>query len=176
MKLRTFFAFALLAATLPAKDKPRIQIEIVDSERSDRPVSYTVAGTNGQSNTYCTGSATATSAGSSTTANGTTNCNTTSTPGIPPRTIQTSLARVNVKAILPDGRHITLACQQGGNGGFNLAGALTGNPAAHFGSGCSNLAPGTYDAVLDGNSAYIYGHDLSGKEHKTKFLYTGGWQ
>ena len=56
-----------------------------------------------------------------------------------------------VDAVLPDGRHVTLSCRQGG---------------IHK---CMTLDAGTYDAEIDGNSIWVIGHQLDGKEIRVKY-------
>jgi len=140
-----------------AKDTSRIEIEVVDTSTSERQFAFSVPGTAGQSSTTCDSNATAINLGGGVaTANGNTNCSTTTTPGAPPRTVVRSIPQAHVHAIMPDGTQITLWCQQG----FRR---------------CSTLSAGTYSAEVDGNSVWIYGHELGGKEHKVKYHYVGGW-
>jgi len=68
-----------------------------------------------------------------------------------------SVPQVHVRAIMSDGKHITLWCQPG----FRV---------------CPTLNAGHYDAYVNGNSVWIYGRDLGGKEHKAKYRYEGDWQ
>jgi hypothetical protein len=110
-----------------------------------------------QSATNCTGNASAVGYGGVATANGNSNCVTTTTPGSPARTAVGAIAQANVKAIMADDRRIVLRCQAG----FRA---------------CHPLEPGRYEAELDGNNLWIFGHDLSGKEHKGKFVYEGSRQ
>src|SRR5882724_7113260 len=90
-------AVSLLACsgTLMAKDKPRIEIKVVDAKRSERLISYTVPGTAADSTTNCNSHATATDLGGGmATANGTTSCETTTRPGMPPITRQAYVQHV----------------------------------------------------------------------------------
>jgi hypothetical protein len=147
----------LLASRAEAKDKPRIRIQVVESQTSERQFSYQVPGRNGQSTTTCDSSATATDLGGGTaTARGTTNCTTTTTPSTPPKTVVRSIPQAHVRAILPDGSRVTLWCQQGLRR-------------------CSPLGPGTYDAEVSGNSAWVYTRELDGGERKIKYRSVGGW-
>ncbi len=57
---------------------------------------------------------------------------------------------------MSDGRRITVWCQSG----FRR---------------CTTLSPGNYTAEIDGNSLWIYGYELGGKQHKLKYRYVGGW-
>lgn len=149
-----FLVFALCAL---AKDKPRITIQVIGTDTSTRQFTYYVPGTNGHSETNCDGNATAIDAGGGvTTANGTTNCTTTTTPGTPATTGVRSIPQAHVHAIMPDGAHITLWCQSG---------------FRH----CDTLSAGYYSAEVGGNTVWMFGRDLSGKEHKIKYHYVGGW-
>jgi hypothetical protein len=95
--------------------------------------------------------------GGTATANGTTNCQTTTTPGRPPSTVQRSIEQTHVRAVLPDGRHVTLWCQPG----FRR---------------CSKLEPGTYMGELDGNSVWMQVYELDGrKTHRIKYRFEGSW-
>jgi hypothetical protein len=152
-----------LATTTVAKDKPRITVEVVGTQSSERQYTYTVPGTSGTSSTNCNtngnGSVYGTSNGNSNNGtintNSTTNCTTTSRPGTPSTTGVRSIAQENVRVIMPDGQHVTLWCQAG----FRA---------------CAGLRPGNYSAEVKGNSLWIYAHDLSGKEHKVKYKAVGG--
>jgi TPR repeat protein len=55
---------------------------------------------------------------------------------------------------LPDGRQVTLWCQEG----FRQ---------------CDNLLPGKYESEIDGTAVFVFVHDLSGKEHKIKYKAVG---
>ena len=142
-----------------AKDKPKITIEVVNSETSQRQYTYTTPGRNGASQTNCNTNGTThgtvtdygvgpTQINANTNAN--TNCTTTTTPSTPPQTNVRSITQEHVSAILPDGRQVTLWCQEG---------------FRH----CDNLLPGKYEAEIDGNALFVFVHDLSGKEHKIKY-------
>ncbi len=140
-----------------AKDRPRINIQVVDTQTSVRQHSYTVPGTNAHSTTDCDTNATGTDYGTGTiNINGTTTCSTTTTPGTPPTTRVKSIPQAHVHAIMPEGTHVTLWCQAG---------------FRH----CSTLSPGNYSAEVKGNTAWVYTHDLSGKEQKVKYHAVGGW-
>lgn len=140
-----------------AKDKPRIAVEVVETQTTERQVTYTVPGSASHSITNCNGNATAINLGGSmATASGNSNCTTTTTPGRPPRNVVSSIEQTHVRVIMPDGRHATLWCQ----GGFRS---------------CHTLEAGHYDAQVDGNTVWMYTYDLGGKEHKTKYRYEGGW-
>ena len=146
------------------KEKPRVTIQVVETNTSERQYAYTVPGTAGTSTTNCdtngNGSVYGTNNGG--TVNGTvntnsnTNCTTTSQPGTPARTGTRSIIQEHVQAIMPDGMHVTLWCQVG----FRK---------------CDSLQPGNYSAEVDGNAVWMYVHDLSGKEHRIKYKYVGGW-
>jgi hypothetical protein len=149
--------FLVLATAALAKDRPRVTIQVLDTDTSTRQYTYYVPGSNGRSTTNCNGNATAVNLGGGvTTANGTENCTTTTTPGTPASTGVGYIPQAHVHAIMPDGTHITLWCQRG----FRR---------------CSTLNAGYYSAEIDGNSVWMFGHDLGGKEHKIKYHYVGGW-
>ncbi len=142
-----------------AKDKPRITIEVVNSETSQREYIRTIPGRKGTSDTNCatTGTTNGTindygvgpiQTQSSGSAN--TNCTTTTTAATPPQTVTRYITQEHVSAILPDGRHVILWCQQGYRR-------------------CDDLQPGRYEAEIDGNSLFVFVHELSGKERKIKY-------
>ncbi len=146
-----------------AKDKPRVTIEVVNSEASQRRYSYTTPGRKGTSETNCntngTTNGTVTDYGVGPTqinanTNANTNCTTTTTPASPPQTYVRSITQEHVSAILPDGRQVTLWCQEG---------------FRH----CDDLLPGKYESEIDGNAVFVLVHDLSGKEHKIKYKAVG---
>jgi hypothetical protein len=149
--------FLIAATAALAKDKPQITIQVIGTDTSTRQFTYYVPGTNGHADTNCNSNATAIDVGGGmTTANGTTNCTTTTTPGTPASTGVRNIPQAHVHAIMPDGTHITLWCQSG----FRR---------------CNTLNAGNYSAEIDGNSVWMFGHDLDGKEHKIKYHYVGGW-
>jgi hypothetical protein len=156
VKLELSLCCLLAASFAVAKDKPRVTVEVVDTQSSVRQYTYYVPGTNGRSTTNCDSNATAYDSGYTTTANGTTNCTTTTTPGTPATTGVGYIPQEHVHATLPDGRHITLWCQRG----FRQ---------------CDTLEAGNYEAEIKGDTVWMYGHDLGGKEHKIKYHYVGGW-
>jgi hypothetical protein len=157
MRATSSLVLLLVAIAALAKDKPRITIQVVGTDTSTRQFTYYVPGTNAHSNTNCDSNATAIDIGGGmTTANGTTNCTTTTTPGSPASTGVRNIPQAHVHAIMPDGTHITLWCQSG----FRR---------------CNTLSAGYYSAQIDGNSVWMFGHDLGGQEHKIKYHYVGGW-
>jgi hypothetical protein len=140
-----------------AKDKPTIQIRVVETQASTRQFAYDVPGTAAQSTTNCSGSATATGTGNTATAAGSSTCTSTATPATPPRSDTISIAQANVLAVMPDGKHITLWCQRG----FRK---------------CAELDAGTYTAEIDGDVVWLsVPSGLSGKITKIKYRYNGGW-
>lgn len=158
LRLASLLALSMTIAAF-AKDKPRITIEVVNSEASQRQYTYTTPGRKGTSETNC--STNGTSNGTindygvgpiqtRSTDNASTNCTTTTTAPTPPQTYVRSITQEHVSAVLPDGRYVTLWCQEG----FRK---------------CDNLQPGKYEAEIDGNSLFVFAHDLSGKEHKIKY-------
>jgi len=151
-----FFCLLVFAANSLAKNRPRVTIQVVDTQRSTRQYPYYIPGTNAHSTTNCNSNAEAGDLGGMATANGTTDCTTTTTPARPASTGVRYIPQAHVHAIMSDGRRITLWCQAG---------------FRH----CNTLEPGTYAAEIVGNSVWVYGHDLGGKEHKIKYRYEGGW-
>ena len=139
-----------------AKDAPTITVQVVNTQASERQLSYTTPGHSGSSNTTCGTNGTAIDTGTVTSINANTNCTTTSTAPTPPQTHTRTIAQEHVYAIMPDGAHVTLWCQAG---------------FRH----CYYLQPGSYTAEVKGNSLWMYAHDLSGKTHKTKYRAVGGW-
>ena len=143
---------------LKAKEKPTIEIQVVDTLTSQREYTQYIPGTAGSSATNCNGNATVYgTGGGNATINGTQNCTTTTNPGRAPSTVQRSIEQTHVQALMPDGRHITLWCQQG----FRR---------------CAKLTPGSYSAELEGNSVWMKVYDLDGTTtHKIKYRFEGGW-
>lgn len=147
-----------------SKSKSRVTtIQVVGTQSGEREYAYTIPGTTGKSTTTCNtngnGSVYATDNGSTINGNintdSTTNCTTTTQPSTPPSTHVGYIAQEYVRAIMPDGTHVTLWCQVG----FRK---------------CASLQPGTYSAEVKGNTVWMYAHDLSGKEHKVKYKAVGG--
>ncbi len=147
------------------KEKPRIIVEVVETQTSQHQFTTTIPGTAGTSDTTCNtngnGSVYGTSNGGTVNGtvntNSTTNCTTTSQPGTPPATLNESITQEYVRVIWPGGTHVTLWCQAG----FRK---------------CFTLAPGRYQAEPKGNVVWIYANDLSGKEHKLNYKAVGqGW-
>jgi hypothetical protein len=154
---RTVITLCLfLVVSLVAKDWPKIKLQVVASNASERQYTRYVPGTAAHSTTTCDGNATATSVGDTTTANGSENCATTTTPGRPATTADRSVPQIHVRAIMPDGKHVTLWCQ---------------SALRH----CEELSADTYDAELDGNSVWVSTYDLQYKMRKAKYGYVGGW-
>lgn len=152
------FALSIPVSAL-AKDKPKITIEVVNSETSQREYTRTIPGRKGTAQTNCTTNGTTNGtindygAGpiqTNSTGNANTNCTTTTTAATPPRTVTQSMTQEHVYAILPDGRRVILWCQEG----FRR---------------CDNLQPGKYEAEIDGNALLVYVPELSGKERRIKY-------
>ena len=147
-----------LASAAFAKEKPRVTVQVVETETSERQYTRTVAGTAGVSTTNCNTSdnqtVSATSRGRTVRGvvdtNSSSNCTTVSRPATPPRTQVRSVTQQNVQAIMADGTQVTLWCQAGLRK-------------------CVSLQPGNYSAEVDGNTVWIYVRELSGKERKIKF-------
>ena len=115
MKVATsLFLLSVLPLSLLAKEKPRVTVEVVNSQQSVRHWTEHILGTDSRSQTNCDTNGTATDTGGDTASiNATTNCSTTTTPGTPARTVEHSIAQEHVYAIMPDGSHVTLWCQNG---------------------------------------------------------------
>jgi len=142
-----------------AKDKPRITIEVVNSETSQREYTRTIPGRKGTSETSCdtngTTNGTINDSGvgpiqTNSTGKANTNCTTTTTAATPPQTRTELITQEHVYAILPDHRQVILWCQEG----FRR---------------CDNLQPGKYEAEIDGNALFVYVPELSGKERRVKY-------
>ena len=157
-RLALTIGFLGLGLALFAKDKPKISNQVVDTQTTERQFTQYIPGRQGSSTTNCNGNATVYSTGRGTAiADGTTNCATTTTPGRAPGTVQRSIEQTHVRAVMPDGRHITLWCQPG----FRRS---------------SKLEPGSYTAELAGNSVWMQVYELDGKTtHRTKYRFEGGW-
>jgi hypothetical protein len=158
MRANLTIGFFVLGLALLAKDKPTLNIQVVDTQTSQREYTRYIPGTQARSTTSCDTNSTVYGTGSGTaTANGTANCTTTTNPGRAPSTVLRSIEQTHVQATMPDGRHVTLWCQQG----FRR---------------CSKLTPGSYIAELAGNSVWIQVYDLDGTtKHKIKYRFEGGW-
>ena len=158
MRVTLIIGFFVWSLALLAKDRPTLQIQVVDTQTSQREFTQYIPGTPAESTTNCDSSATVYGTGSGTArVNGTTNCTTTTTPGRAPRTVLNSIEQTHVRGIMPGGGHITLWCQQG----FRR---------------CSKLTPGSYTSELAGNSIWIQVYDLDSKtKHKIKYRFEGGW-
>src|SRR6266403_1165013 len=141
-RISTTLVVLCLASAAFAKDKPRVTVQVVETETSERRSSYVVPGTDAKSTTTCNKSAIDTDS--------TSTCTTTARPATPPTTQVRSIRQENVEAIMADGTHVTLWCQAG----FRQ---------------CISLKAGYYSAEVDGNTVWMYIRDLSGKEHKVKY-------
>jgi hypothetical protein len=142
-----------------AKDKPTITIQVLGSETSQREHTRIIPGRNGTSETNCTTNGTSSGTvndygvgpiQTNSTGNASTNCTTTTTAATPPQTVTRYVTQEHVAAVMPDGRQVTLWCQQG----FRK---------------CEYLEPGEYQAEIDGNALFVFVHELSGKERKIKY-------
>jgi hypothetical protein len=85
-----------------------------------------------------------------------TNCTTTSTEGQPARPFIQHIPQVHIRVIMPDVSHVTLWCRD-------------------VWRRCVSLEPGSYDADLKGDAAWVYTHELSGTMRKTKYHAVGNW-
>ena len=136
----------------PSKPSKTITVQVVDSETSNREAAIFIPGTAATSSTNCSGSAT--TIGPNT--NGVANCNTTTNPGTAPRVQSIAIPQAHVRVVMPDGRRVALWCQRG----FRK---------------CATLEPGNYEAEVQGNSLWMYTHQLDGKVEKIKYQAVGGW-
>ena len=151
-------AVLLVAGIAFAKEKPRVTVQVVDAETSARESTYTVAGTPSVSKTTCNTSENKTVYGKSNgrtvrgavDTNSSSDCTTVAQPATPPTTQIRSIRQEHVEAIMADGTHVTLWCQQGVRK-------------------CLSLPVGSYSAEVDGNTVWIYVRELSGKENKIKY-------
>jgi hypothetical protein len=157
-RISTTLVVLCLASAAFAKDKPRVTVQVVETETSERQSSYVVAGTDAKSTTTCNKSASETvyakdngrTVKEAVDTDSTSTCTTTARPATPPTTQVRSIRQENVEAIMADGTHVTLWCQAG----FRQ---------------CISLKAGYYSAEVDGNTVWMYIRDLSGKEHKVKY-------
>jgi len=157
-RISTTLVVLCLASAAFAKDKPRVTVQVVETETSERRSSYVVPGTDAKSTTTCNKSASETVYGKdngrtvkeAVDTDSTSTCTTTARPATPPTTQVRSIRQENVEAIMADGTHVTLWCQVG----FRQ---------------CISLKAGYYSAEVDGNTVWMYIRDLSGKEHKVKY-------
>ncbi len=148
-----------LSIAVLAKDEPRITIQVVGSETSQRQFSHTFPGKEGTTATNCRtresarGSKTETGPGSVQTqssSSSSTTCISATTGGEAPQVMTHRVRQEQIYVVLPDGRQTTLSCQQG----FRR---------------CESLPPGKYEAEIDGNSMVVIVRDLAGKERKVKY-------
>ena len=157
-RISTTLVVLCLASAAFAKDKPRVTVQVVETETSERQSSYVVPGTDAKSTTTCNKSASETvyakdngrTVKEAVDTDSTSTCTTTARPATPPTTQVRSIRQENVEAIMADGTHVTLWCQAG----FRQ---------------CISLKAGYYSAEVDGNTVWMYIRDLSGKEHKVKY-------
>ena len=157
-RLSTTLVILCLAGAAFAKDKPRVTVQVVDSETSERQSTYVVPGSDAKSTTTCNKSKDETvyakdsgrTVKEAVDTNSTSTCTTTARPATPATTQVRSIRQENVEAVMADGTRVTLWCQQG----FRQ---------------CVSLKAGFYSAEVDGNTVWMYIKDLSGKEHKIKY-------
>jgi len=155
MKFRVSLVFLLVGmlGSTWAKDKPTITIEVVDSRAWTRDLAIHHSGSS-SSNTNCDTNGTV----NDSSVNATTNC-TTETTTRPAYTSHTYINQESIRAILPDGQHVALWCQNG----FRK---------------CFDLSAGTYQAELDGDKALkLYVHSLTTHKlmGKVKYRIVGSW-
>lgn len=153
-----FLNATLLLNTAFSKQKPRVTIQVVGTQASERNYTYTLPGKPAQSKTTCdtngSGSISGTTYGDNVSGtvntDSTSNCTTTTKPATAPTTHTISYTDEYVRAIMPDGTHVTLWCEIG----FRK---------------CWNLQPGSYSAEIKGDTVWMFAHDLSGKQYKLKY-------
>src|SRR6266568_4500073 len=158
-KALRFMVLLSISVPLVAKDKPAITIQVVDSNTWHRDLAFQHAATASQTNCNTSGTTNGTVTDDSVyaTTNSTTNCAT--TPGTPAYTSHTYIAQDTTHAIMPDGTHVVLWCQNG----FRK---------------CSSLAPGSYRAEADGDNAvrvYVYSLITHKSQGKIKYHVVGTW-
>lgn len=140
-----FFA----SGALP-KENPRITIQVVGTQTSEQRYTNTTPGSLITSQTACSPNRNGSVTGPMVDPASTQLCTTTSQTGAPPVTLVNSMKEEHVRAIMPDGTHVTLWCQAGLRR-------------------CDSLRPGNYSAEVKGNTVWMYPHDQAGKEHKIKY-------
>lgn len=143
---------SLLSAFVFGKDKPIVTIQIISSQASVRESTTVVPATAGKSTTDCD----TTGHVNDDRISANTNCTTKTAPGQPAQTLVNRTQEEHVRAIMPNGDHVVLWCQEGLRR-------------------CVSLEPGSYEAELKGDAAWVYTHDLAGKLRKTKYRAVGGW-
>jgi len=144
-RISTTLVVLCLASAAFAKDKPRVTVQVVETETSERQSSYVVPGTDAKSTTTCNKSASETVYGKDNGPHGQgsgryrqhldlhDHC-AASHAADHPGPVDSS---GNVEAIMADGTHVTLWCQAG----FRQ---------------CISLKAGYYSAEVDGNTVWMY--------------------
>lgn len=153
--MRRFFmlgAISLIALSALGKDKQMVTIQVVSSQASVREITSTAPATAAKSTTNCDTNGNVNDGY----VNANTDCTTTTTPGRPAETHVTHIPQEHISAIMPNGNHVMLWCQESWRR-------------------CVSLQPGNYDAEVKGDVAWIYTHDLSGGVRKVKYHAVGGW-
>jgi hypothetical protein len=146
------FLFAALGscAVCFAADPVLVKISVVGTDSSDKVQTHV---TPGRTSTNCESTATATAGRNTISSDQSKKCTTTTSPA---ETRTVVIPQQNVRAIMPDGSHVTLWCQA----------ALR-----H----CVALAPGDYQAEVKGNVAWIHVPKLDGTDDRLKYKAQGGW-
>lgn len=152
--MRTTCVIGIISLSVLAfgKDKPTVTIQVVDTQASVREAVRTIPGTAAKSTTNCNTQGN-TDGGY---VNANTDCTTTTVPGRPAKTYTEHIPQEHVHAVMPNGDHVTLWCQEGLRR-------------------CESLQAGSYTAEIKGNTAWVYTHELSGKVRKVKYVAEGGW-
>lgn len=151
-RISLFLAVLVFACSAGAKEKPAIRVEVVRTDIGESDFVYTSPGTPARATTDCNTNPTV-SGGS------TTNCTTVSQSGTPPTSVAIPIHEAYVRAIMPDGAHVTLWCQAG----FRF---------------CVPLRPGFYHAEVDakGKTLWLEAYNrLTGKSRKIKYRVLSGW-
>lgn len=155
MKNAMLFSFlALSSLTMLAKDKGEvITIQVLNTDAWEKTIAIRHRGTKGASNTNCnTNGSVSDPAGTGTASvDANTNCTTTTTPGTEPYTTTRNIQQETVRAVLPNGRNVTLWCQKGWRS-------------------CMNLPEGSYKAQVDGgDTLWIFVPQLNNTEKRVKY-------
>lgn len=143
-----------IAVIAVAGDKPKISIRVVETQASDRHVSYETPGAPAESTTHCTENS---GYGAVITGGPGVDCTTKTTPATAAHRDTITIQQANVLAVFPGDKHVTLWCQRG----FRK---------------CADLDAGTYAAEVDGDIVWVsVPSGLNGKITKIKYHYNGSW-
>jgi hypothetical protein len=146
----SLFAALGSCAVCFAADPVLVTITVAGTDSSDKVQTHV---TPGRTSTDCQATAISTADRKTTSSNQTKKCTTTTSPA---ETRTVVIPQQNVRAIMPDGSHVTLWCQA----------ALR-----H----CVALAAGDYQAEVKGNVAWVHVPKLDGTDDRLKYKAQGGW-